>query len=118
MSECAVKRGREEESWIDGGDLPSPKLGQLGLQRPVKGCVDLGGIEEAGEIFERMHLPLPHARWIENALPVFIRPPRRADADRRTWVESPTSRFRAPVWIGRSHGKTALRQPKASHRTA
>src|SRR5579864_4739237 len=113
MSECAVKLGREEESRIDGGDLLCPQLGQLGLQRPVKRCVDLGGIEKAGEVFERMHLPLPHARGIEDALPVFIRPSRRADADRWARIESLTSRFRVTVWIGRFHAKSGLRQPKA-----
>ena len=66
---------------VHGRDPAAPELGELGLDRSVERRVDLGGIEEAGEIFKRMQLAVLHTGWIEDAFPVFVGPASSAETN-------------------------------------
>ena len=81
MGEGAVEFGCEKEIRIDCGHFAAPELAPLRLQGAVKRSVDLGGVEETRQIFQRMLLAVLHARGIENSVPVFVRPSSGADAD-------------------------------------
>jgi len=81
VRESAIELRRKQESRIDRCNLAAPQLGQFGLDWPVERSVDLCRIKETSQIFEWMLLAPLHPRRIEDAVPVFIRPARRADAD-------------------------------------
>src|SRR5208337_1768992 len=92
MREGSIKLGRKQKLRIHGRDFAAPELRQFRLERSIERSVDLRGVEKARQIFQRMHLAALHARRIEDAVPVFVRPPRCADADLMR------ANFRWPDW--------------------
>src|SRR5215469_4336979 len=107
MRECPVQLGGEEKLRIDRRYSLAPQLGHFRLQRTVKRGVDLGGIEESRQILQGMQLPPLHPRRIEDSFPIFIRPPRRADANGRVRGTLPRHTLRRTVCISRSHEQEA-----------
>ena len=81
VGEGAIQLGREKKIGVHGRDPAAPELGELGLDRSVERRVDLGGIEEAGEIFKRMQLAVLHTGWIEDTFPVFVGPASSAETN-------------------------------------
>src|SRR5271157_5365393 len=81
MREGAIELGREQKSGIYRRDFAAPELRQFRLQRPIERGVDFRGVEEACQVFERVCFAALHSRGIKDAIPVFVRPPRRTDAD-------------------------------------
>src|SRR5580700_58827 len=85
MGKRAMQFRGEHKLRIDR-DLTHPKLGQFGLDVPVKRGIDLDHIETLRQKFQRMALPALHARRIKDAVPIFIAPTGRTDANLRECV--------------------------------
>ncbi len=79
--------GGERELGIHRFGGANPQLGQVRLDVSVERSVDLDHVEAARQNLQRVLFAVLHARRIEDAVPVLVRPAGSADADLRGWIQ-------------------------------
>jgi hypothetical protein len=79
-----VQLGGKQEIRIRVASDLCPELCQFGLYVPVERGVDLDQIKAARDNFQGMLFTPRHARRVQDAFPVFVRPASRTDADLTT----------------------------------
>src|ERR1700690_1811349 len=89
-----VQLCRKKKIGIDRRCLPRPEAPQLGTYVSIKRSVDFDDIKELRQKFNRMDLLPRNFRWIQNSVPVLIRPPGSpyADSRRRFHTGAPDAR--------------------------
>src|SRR5215472_3966677 len=98
MGEGAVQLGGEQEVGIHSRGAAHPQLGQLGLDVSVERSIDFNYVEAARHVLEGMLFAVAHGVWIKHALPIFIRPARRADPDVRGISHEKPDWFEGSTW--------------------
>src|SRR6266404_2184440 len=107
-----MQLGGENKIRVDRCCLPTPEPSQFWTNVSVKRSIDLNDVEEPSQEFNGMNFLARYFGWVEDSVPVLIRPASSSNADSRRGIHrtagqmpqisTSAERKLRPVWGGHS----------------